>query len=69
MDSFEKIGDKMYRCTTCGFELPSGIVGITKHWAECTGKDFTEGIMKLAAKTNGKLNESDVEQLRKQTLK
>ena len=27
-------------CPTCGKHLPSGIVGIAKHWADCGGKNF-----------------------------
>lgn len=44
-ESFEKIGEGMYRCKGCGAEVPSGIFNISGHWAVCTGKQFTENLM------------------------
>ncbi len=37
-DTFERVRDFVYKCKTCGKEVPSGIVNISSHWAECTGK-------------------------------
>jgi len=49
LDTFERIGDYLYRCKTCGKEVESGIINISGHWAECTGKGLVENIKKIDA--------------------
>ena len=65
-DTFEKAGDFLYKCKTCGKEVPSGIINLSGHWADCTGKSFTEGLMKKAEQTNGRLTLLDIEELQTQ---
>jgi len=48
LDSFEKVRDFVYRCKTCGEEVPAGIINISGHWAKCTGKDKMDFINKVA---------------------
>ena len=55
-DSFEKVRNFTYKCKTCSKEVPSGIVNISSHWTECTGKFFTEELMKKAEETKGRLS-------------
>jgi hypothetical protein len=43
---FERIEDNKYRCTTCEAILPSGIFGISNHWANCSGKQKMKQIIK-----------------------
>ena len=67
-DTFEKVKEFVFRCKTCGEEVPSGIVNISGHWTKCTGKEFTQAIMKRAEETNGKLTELEVAQIRERYL-
>lgn len=67
-DTFEKVKEFVFRCKTCREEVPSGIVNISSHWAKCTGKEFTQAIMKRAEETNGKLTELEVSQMRERYL-
>lgn len=55
MNGFELIGEpsddfsvpRFYRCTTCGTTVPSGIINISGHWAECAGKGMIDAIRKI----------------------
>lgn len=38
---------RFYKCTTCGEVLPSGIITLSGHWAECTGKGMMDNIHKI----------------------
>lgn len=38
-DTFEKVRESVYRCKTCGEEVPGGIFNLSSHWNKCTGKD------------------------------
>jgi len=38
---------RFYRCTTCDAVLPSGIITLSGHWAECAGKGFVDNIKKI----------------------
>lgn len=53
-----------WTCPTCKKKLPSGIVGISNHWAECGGKGFHEALIK--AKENGELTLEKVQTLREE---
>lgn len=66
-DTFEKIGDFLYRCKTCGKEVHSGIFSMSGHWAECTGKVFTSLLMDKAQEKNGKLTVEDIEEIKSKT--
>ncbi len=66
LDDFEHIekdGLNFYKCKGCGEVLPSGIVGISSHWAGCTGKGFYDTLTAIytikqqrdAMKDNGSL--------------
>lgn len=68
MNDFEKLDNGFFMCKTCGEQVPSGIVNISGHWVECTGKGFTDALMEQAEKTNGKLDIKDVEDLREKYL-
>ena len=48
LDTFERVGEYMFRCKTCGQEVPSGIINISSHWAECSGKEQMKYIQNLA---------------------
>ena len=37
--------NKGWDCPSCGAHLPSGIVGISSHWAECGGKEKHQEIL------------------------
>ena len=47
MDSFGSIGEHLFRCKDCGAEVESGIINISGHWAECSGKSVVENVMKI----------------------
>ncbi len=66
--TFEKVRDFVYKCKTCGQEVPSGIVSISGHWSECTGKFFTQELMKKAEETKGKLTPLDIAELQERCL-
>lgn len=36
-----------YKCNACGEVFPSGIVTLSRHWAECSGKGFMKDIKSL----------------------
>lgn len=36
----QEVKPKGWDCPSCGKNLPSGIIGISNHWAECGGKKF-----------------------------
>lgn len=38
---------RFYKCTTCNAILPSGIVSLANHFAECTGKELVESLKKI----------------------
>lgn len=38
---------KGWDCPTCGINLPSGIVGISNHWAECGGRELHKKIVSI----------------------
>lgn len=64
---FEQIGQFTIRCTTCGTEMPTGIITASEHWTKCTGKEFYEAVM---AKTElgEQLTEIAIEELKKHFL-
>lgn len=68
---FELLTDKEFtvRCKTCGEEMPTGIVNLSTHWSNCSGKGFHDAIMDLANKTGGKLTLTDVTELQNIHLK
>lgn len=55
MNGFELIGEpsddfsvpRFYKCTTCGATVPSGIINLSGHWAECGGKEMVEAVKKI----------------------
>ena len=54
MNGFELIGEhptfdtlRFYRCTTCNAVIPSGIINLSGHWAECAGKGMMDNIHKI----------------------
>lgn len=54
MMGFELIGEhptfdtpRFYKCTTCEAVIPSGIINISGHWAECAGKGMMDAIHKI----------------------
>ncbi len=65
LDTFEKAGDFLYKCKTCGAEVPSGIFSISGHWAECSGKGFVEGMKKMREEKGSALEISDIDELLK----
>jgi len=56
--------DNTHTCETCGKEIPTGILNISSHWAECGGKGFYESLLKMAEEKEGKLTEEDIETIR-----
>lgn len=57
-DTFELIGEhdkddfstpRFYSCKTCSTVVPSGIVNLSGHWAECTGKQTMDNVHKIDA--------------------
>jgi len=67
-DSFETVCMGILRCKTCGEEIPSGVVSISRHWNACTGKDFSQAMIKMGREKNGKLTREDVRQLAEKHL-
>ena len=63
-ESFEKIGDHLFRCVVCGAEIESGIARISKHWVNCGGKSFHQ---KLITKATWPVEE--IENLKKSLTK
>ena len=47
LDTFERIGEHLFRCKTCGAEVESGIINISGHWVNCSGKRQFDNIMKI----------------------
>ena len=66
-NTFELIGDNTAKCNTCGRVIPTGIVNISGHWVQCTGKEFHITLMKMAEKK--KTTIEDIEELRNDYLK
>ena len=62
--SFELIGDHKVKCKTCGEEMPTGIITISNHWCNCTGKGFYNDLMEEAERKNGEVSLEFVEQLK-----
>jgi len=60
---FEQIADHLFKCETCGKIVESGIVNISGHWAECSGKQFAEGLLELMI-NKGKVTTQDIEKLK-----
>lgn len=48
MLGFTLISEHTVKCDTCGKELPTGIIGISSHWAECAGKAQMDFVNKVA---------------------
>lgn len=67
LKDFELIGDHKVKCKTCGLVLPTGIAGISEHWANCTGKDFYSAIIKAAL--SDELSFDKIEELQDKHLK
>lgn len=47
MMGFTFIKDYLFKCDTCGKEVPSGITNLANHWAECYGKDTIDNLHKI----------------------
>ncbi len=47
LDSFELFSDTHVKCKTCGAEVMRGIISISGHWVECTGKKQFDAIQKI----------------------
>ena len=67
INDFELIGNNTVKCKTCGKEMLTGIIGISGHWVECTGKNFHTALMKMAEKK--KIKTEDIEKLQNDYLK
>lgn len=67
INDFELIGNNTVKCKTCGKEMPTGIIGISGHWVQCTGKEFHTALMKKAEKK--KITTEDVEGLQNDYLR
>lgn len=52
METFEQVSEFIFKCKTCGKEIPAGIFNISGHWAECTAKSFNEALIKKEKKVN-----------------
>lgn len=54
MNGFEPIGEhtfdapRYFKCVTCGATVPSGIINLSGHWAECAGKGVMENVNKIS---------------------
>ncbi|AGO49649.1 hypothetical protein Phi13:2_gp039 [Cellulophaga phage phi13:2] len=48
---------KGWDCPDCGINLPSGIVGISSHWAQCGGKEMHENIVDFFDRKSNDFNE------------
>ena len=67
ISDFKLVGKNTVRCITCGKVMPTGIVTISSHWVECTGKEFHMALMKMAEKK--KITIDDIEELQNKHLK
>ena len=56
-------------CNTCGARVETGIFNVSGHWVECSGKGFTEALMKIAEEKKGKITLEDVENVKKKENK
>lgn len=39
---------RFWECPTCKEKIPSGIIGISKHWSECGGKENYQNLLKIS---------------------
>lgn len=62
------IPDGECKCPKCGKIIERGIISLSRHWSECTGKDFTKGLMGHYDEHKS-LTVQDVEDLHKKHLK
>ena len=67
INDFELIGNNTVKCKTCGKEMPTGIIGISGHWVQCTGKGFYKALMEKAVHED--LTVEDIEKLQNDYLK
>lgn len=47
MMGFTLIKEYLFKCDTCGKEVPSGITNLSGHWAECFGKETMDSVNKI----------------------
>lgn len=56
------------RCKTCNIMIPSGIVSMSNHWSQCSGKEFYDDLMNLFHNTNGNVTPEHIDELNKKHL-
>ena len=54
-------------CKECGSHVERGIVNVSTHWCNCSGKAFKQGLLGVMLET-GKVTLNDVERLKKEML-
>jgi len=47
-NNLRQIGPHLFKCTKCGDTLSSGIINLSSHWADCSGKDFMRDLKTAA---------------------
>lgn len=67
LNDFELIGNFKVKCKTCGKVLPTGLISVSSHWVECTGKEFTKALIKERGK-GSPLNTMIIDDLKKRHL-
>ena len=55
------------KCCTCGQLVPRGILNLSGHWCDCTGKDFYKALDQTY-QVNNNLTIEDVDKLRDKFL-
>ncbi len=63
-EELKKGMEKGWDCPSCGKNLPSGIVGIVNHWAECGGKDFHEELLQKMTESKKENIKFGIEELK-----
>lgn len=66
MMGFTQIERNLFKCDTCGEEVPSGIANISGHWVRCEGKEFSKEL--FSSFISGTLSLSKLEELRSKYL-
>jgi len=63
-DDFEPVVNFTTKCKHCGSVIPTGIVSISEHWNNCSGKGFKELLVKARMNKGQPLNETDLAELK-----
>jgi len=58
---FERVENGMFKCETCGAEVPAGIINLANHWNDCAGKGQVEALMKLREQKGSALTLEDID--------